>query len=250
MKATLDNPDTLKHIISVMKELVVDCVFTFDALGMHAQVMDSSHVSLCVLEWLANDFSTYECENTHTIGVHTLSLDQILKCCKSTDQVHLGIQEDVGNLSVSFINKNDQRKLHFELHLMDIDKETLEVPEAEYPCEIIMPSKYFEELCKTLSTMGDICNVSITHNNITYKVSGDVGNVEITLDNTESQDFQVLSSDSFDNMYSLKYLNLFAKANVLTKQVLLSMADNLPQKIKYTFASNSTLVFFLAPKID
>ena len=44
----------------------------------------------------------------------------------------------------------------FELKLMDIDSETLSIPETEYKGVVNMPASEFQRICRDLTTIGDV----------------------------------------------------------------------------------------------
>lgn len=48
----------------------------------------------------------------------------------------------------------------FEMKLMDIDSEHLEIPDAEYQSIVRMPSNEFSRICKDLSSIGDTGTLS------------------------------------------------------------------------------------------
>jgi proliferating cell nuclear antigen len=50
--------------------------------------------------------------------------------------------------------------------------------------------------------------------------------------------------------FSLKYLNYFTKASMLSQQVTLSMSADYPLLVEYKIEEIGYLRFFLAPKID
>jgi len=119
--------------------------------------MDSSHVSLCALTMRAEGFDHYRCDKPKSLGINTLNLSKILKCAANEDVITLKAEEGVDSLSLLFESQNQEKISEFDLKLMDIDAESLGIPETSYKCNVRLPSHEFQRIIRDLGVLGDTC---------------------------------------------------------------------------------------------
>ena len=63
---------------------------------------------------------------------------------------------------------------------MDIDSETLEVPDTDFSCAISMPSNEFQRICRDLGAIGDTVSMSASKDGLKFSVEGEIGKGSIT----------------------------------------------------------------------
>lgn len=69
----------------------------------------------------------------------------------------------------------------FELKLMDIDAETLGIPDTEYQAIVKMPGSEFQRICTNLTQWGDSVVVAANKEGVKFSVSGEIGNGNIAI---------------------------------------------------------------------
>merc|ERR1711898_59642 len=67
-----------------------------------------------------------------TLGINLPNFAKILKCSGNDDSVTLKAQDDGENLAIVFESEGQERVSEFELKLMDIDAESLGIPDQDY----------------------------------------------------------------------------------------------------------------------
>merc|ERR1712151_1119268 len=106
---------------------------------MGVQSMDSSHVALVSLLLRESAFSEFKCERPTSLGMNVESLSKILKMCSPSDT--LKIRWANGADTVSFqCEGGDDRIADFDLTLMQIESEHMEIPEQQYKVVAKLPS--------------------------------------------------------------------------------------------------------------
>ena len=154
----------------------------------------------------------------------------------------------------------------FGLKLLDIEQESLEIPEQEYGAVVTMKSEEFQRICKCMSVFGDTVQILVTKESTTFKTLGDIGNGEIICpvneDDVMQQDTKHSSSSVIIDLtkpvslsFALSYLIKFSKATSLCDTVRLSLSKELPMALEYRVGmgdenSPSFIKYFLAPKIE
>merc|ERR1712157_608251 len=150
----------------------------------------------------------------------------------------------------------DDRIADFDLKLMQIESEHMEIPEQQYKVDAKLPSAEFQKICRDLKEFGETMQVSASKEGIKFSVAGDVGsgNVMLKPRQAEKPEEQVSLTvhEPVTATFALRYLVNFAKAAPLCGMVELGLGADAPLLVKYELekADNGFLQFYLAPKID
>ena len=137
----------------------------------------------------------------------------------------------------------------FELKLMEIDVENLGIPDTKYSCKVTMPSAELQRIVRDLKILGDTCTISVFATCIRFTVKGDTGKGSVFLRNKDEVDIEIETPVSLT--FSLRYLNLFAKASSLSESMTLEMSDKLPIKCAYSMGEKiGSLHYYLAPQME
>lgn len=257
LNAIFKHTIAFKKLIVVLRELVVDCVIQCKPEGLFLQAMDASHVAMCTFQLDATGFEYYQCEEAFDVGVNLPSLECILKCAKKHDTLSLKAHADGIVLDIGFENTQSSKVSNYELKLMCIDNEQVNIGDIEYDTRIKMHSSSFSEVCKDMQMLGDTCLVSSSSNTLSFNVHGDIGNGHTILqhddaysDSESKKDTVFLDTKmSCELTFSLKYLTMFAKAVSLSSTVHISLQENSPLEVKYIMQDIGTVCFYVAPKI-
>ena len=246
----------LKNIVEVLKDVVADVNLNVDASGMSLQAMDNSHVCLVTLTLPSSGFQHYRCDAPTSLGLSLLTLSKMLKCCVNDDITT--VQYDPSNpdtLTLLFESQRGDRISDFTLKLMDIDCDTLTVPETEYPATLAMASVDFQKMTKDLKEIDDCLSVSVGKDGVKFAVNGAIGSGCTTLRGCQSDDasddrVEVAFTQPTCASYALRYVCMFAKAATLSSRVEMKIASDLPLCVTYKMDCVGQMTFYLAPKMD
>lgn len=239
MNCIFENGHLFCTIVNAVRELSGEANLDFTEKGIFMQAMDSAHVSLCSLTLPKELFKAYHCADNVSLGVNLKTLSMVLRGVKGElklsalgDKLHIEVQKMEGNAQ-------------YELTLMDIDSESLGLPDTEYPAVCVLPSSTFAKVVRDLSDFSDTCRLHIKQK-LTVSVSGDVGNV-----NWQSGEECTcsVSEDTPPLDFAMRYLCMFTKAAGVSPKVVLSMAPNLPICLLFLIEEQGHLKFYLAPKM-
>jgi len=254
-EAKLATSVVLKKVIDAVKDLLNDAQWECTESGMALQAMDSSHVALVSLKLRAEGFEEYRCDRSLNMGVNLANMSKILKCAANDDSVTFRAQEDGDTITFLFEAPNQERQSEFEIKLMDLDSEHLGIPDTDYSCVVTMPSSEFSRICRDLSQLGDSLCITCTKSGVNFSSKGDLGKGSINLANSanadkEEETVRVDLREPCVVTYAIKYLNTFAKAAPLSKQVNLSLSNDVPIVIEFKIEEMGYVRYYLAPKID
>merc|ERR1712137_503983 len=226
LEAHLQQAVLLKKVVDAMKDLCKDVNFDCSEKGLQVQSMDSSHVALVSLLLRECAFSDFKCDRPTSLGMNVDSLSKVFKICGPNDSLKLKWQNDADTVNFQCENNEDDRIADFDLKLMQIESEHMEIPEQQYK------------------------------EGIKFSVAGDVGSGNVMLKPREAEkpeDKVTLTvQEPVTATFALRYLVNFSKAAPLSGVVELGLGPDAPLLVRYDLekADNGFLQFYLAPKID
>ncbi|OJT14758.1 Proliferating cell nuclear antigen [Trametes pubescens] len=181
LEAKLNEAALLKRLLDAVKELVTDANFDCNEEGITLQAMDNSHVALVAVKLKADGFQKYRCDRPIPLGVNLGSLTKVLKCAKDDDICTLKAADDADILSLTYQAKNQDRIAEYEMKLMDIDADTLGIPDTEYDASVTMPSGEFARIVRDLSLLGESVRIEVSKEGIRFVSDGEAANGNILL---------------------------------------------------------------------
>nr|ABD75676.1 proliferating cell nuclear antigen [Pfiesteria piscicida]ABD75697.1 proliferating cell nuclear antigen [Pfiesteria piscicida]ABD75702.1 proliferating cell nuclear antigen [Pfiesteria piscicida] len=255
LEAHLQQAVLLKKVVDAIKDLCKDVNFDCSEKGLQVQSMDSSHVALVSLLLRESAFSEFKCERPTSLGMNVDSLSKILKMCSPSDT--LKIRWQGGADTVSFqCEGGEDRIADFDLKLMQIESEHMEIPEQHYKVVARLPSSEFQRICRDLREFGETMQVKASKEGITFSVQGDMGAGNVLLKPREADKLEDKVSltvhEPVTATFALRYLVNFSKAAPLCGSVELGLGPDAPLLVKYDLenSDNGHMQFYLAPKID
>merc|ERR1712050_128764 len=225
-------------------------------MGLQVQSMDSSHVALVSLLLRESAFAEFKCERPASLGMNVDSLAKILKMCSPNDSLKVRWQSGADNVNFQCEGGEDDRIADFDLKLMQIESEHMEIPEQHYKVVAKLPSGEFQKICRDLKEFGETMQVNASKDGIKFSVSGDVGAGSVVLKPRESdkpeEKVTLTVHEPVSATFALRYLVTFAKAAPLCGTVELGLGPDAPLLVKYNLETgdNGYMQFYLAPKID
>lgn len=181
IEAKMESPVVLKKILDAIKELVSDANFECNEDGLRLQAMDNSHVALVSIELNAESFIKYRCDRPMTLGANLASLTKVIKCAKDDDTVTLRAMDEPDTLHLTYEAKNTDRIAEYEMKLMDIDTDTLGIPETDYDATVKLSSSEFQRIVRDLSGLGESVRIEVTKEGVRFISEGESANGSILL---------------------------------------------------------------------
>merc|ERR1712176_1726682 len=196
------------------------------------------------------------CDRPTSLGMNVDSLAKILKMCGPSDSLKLRWRSDADTVSFQCESGDDDRIADFDLKLMQIESEHMEIPEQHYKVSARLPSAEFQKICRDLKEFGETMQIKASKDGIAFSVQGDLGagNVMLKPRESDKQEDQVTLSvfEPVTATFALRYLVNFAKAAPLCGTVELGLGPDAPLLVKFNLeaADNGYMQFYLAPRID
>jgi proliferating cell nuclear antigen PCNA len=250
MRLVYKNPVELGKIFSAISVIISEVNLDFNEEGLSIFGLDNGHVSMIFMKLSQSDCIEYECEEPIRLGINLKTLTSILNTGKDSDNV---ILENVEKDALNIIIKNENRKIEYEIKLMEIMMENLDIPYIEYSFKLVTTAGYFYSLLESIAVvLGDEVKVKIEGSKMVISGSGQLGNSKIELElNVNKKEYELIGNgEELEQAYALILMMKSKKLGEVSKRIEVNLAQDIPIEIKYKIGENSEIRFMLAPKID
>ena len=246
MKLVSIQASAFKAVFEVLKDVLNDVNIYFKKTGMRIITLDTARTALVDMFLSSDNFEEYTCDDDIIAGVNISNTFKLLKTITNNDIITMSIT------SKEFIDieiQNDAKKSNtkFNLKLLDINEDQIELPEIEMNVVTTMQSIDFQRICRDMNNIASDIAVRRCNNVFTLKCSGDFANQQTSIECCDT------TGEGFDlsGVYSLKYMNIFTKATGMCSTVqILQEEENRFLVLKYNVANLGELKFYLATKVD
>jgi len=238
----------VRSVFEVLKDILNDVNIYFDESGMRILTLDTARVALVDVHLLADNFEEYTCASPITAGINVTNIHKLLKIINTSDIMMVEVKStDYMDILIESSQKNT--KTSFQLKLLDIDDNQIEVPDIDMSVITTLPSVDFQRICRDMGNISTELTIARTQMNLTVSCAGDFANQETTIKCTGDE--KVCVDYEIRGVYSLKYLNLFTKATSMCSilQIMQERANRF-LVLKYNVANLGELKFYLATKIE
>jgi proliferating cell nuclear antigen len=256
-EARLTQSSTLKKIVEAIRDLLPQANFDCSADGISLQGMDESHVTLVTMSLRSQAFEMFRCDRSLSLGIHLGNFCKVLKCAGNDDSVKITADDDGPDCAeFMFENASGDRVAHFQLKLMDIDSEHMNVPDDDYDTTIQMPSSEYRRIFSDLSVIGDTVTIEASKQTACFSVDGDIGLGALNIHQSDSADdtkdrILIDVKEPIKATYPGRYLLMYTKACPIATTVSLFLKEDSPLAVEFVLPEEHGYVrFFLAPKIE
>lgn len=237
-------------IFNLLKNSSIDINATFDVDNLHIQGMDKSHICLFDLNLKKNWFESYEVTSKELFCFNANNFYSIINT--KSDEQTLVIKKEIDDfLSIELINliKNSDYNKYFSMPLLEYEYDEMNIPLPDYDAEFSLPSKKVTDMLSQLSNFGDDINIKCSDDCVDFKTNGTSGEMRVNIPVDDMLSYAVVEGGDVDVTYSLLYINKMCITNKLTSDIEFSISKDCPMKINYDLGDDSSLVFYIAPKL-
>ena len=244
----------------------------FEKTRLYIQSMDKSHVCLSSITISSQWFSSYQIEDATNISLDSTNFAIMMSYALKHNKMEINF-EDESDPDKLFINlssnpesslvepttkskgkkvKEVQNKFDhfFELGLIDVEQDTLGIPEVEYDVDFTMKSENFVELIGELMVFGSNLNIICSEELLEFNASGDTGKLKVNIPIDDLNEYAIAEGETLDISYSLNHIGKMCLSTKLGQNVSLSISSEYPMAIKYDLGDDSSVAFYIAPKIS
>ena len=176
-------------------------------------------------------------EETHLNGINRLS------------KLLFAIAPAVPNiLNISKSKKSDFNKF-FKLPLVDYEYEEVNVPTTDYDAEFSLSAKKVTDMLSQLHNFGDDLNILCSSDYVDFKTSGNSVEMRVNIPVDDMTSYAIVENEEINLNYSLIYISKMCITNKLSSDIDFCLGNECPMKINYDLGNDSSLIFYIAPKL-
>ena len=228
--------------------------------GIYIQCMDDSHVCLFESGLKAGWFATYEFDaatDQSCIGINIGILNKVLNTWIESQTLTIELDGKGDKLAINFEKKNESN-IHFdkffELSLVNIESELMNVQNFDTLVDLKVESKVFCALIHNLMLFNDMLTLTFNEENVECTSSGADGSMKALISVDDVEEYAIPESTTLVQNYSLRYVHLMCQFNKLATQMVMGFGESMPMRMKYNLdcandGEESFVCIHLAPKI-
>ena len=237
----------LKTTTSIIK-------INFNSDHIYIQGMDKSHICLFDIKFFSSWFTTYEIEENDekTICICTQFFYNIISMTQEKHKLNIHYEGNPDAIFIDLLCQEDagDYNKNFRLPLTELEMEVLNIPEVDYDAEFSMNAKKICELCSQLQIFGDIINIKCNEERIDLISTGSGGEMSVNIPIDDLTEFSICEDENIDLSYSLNYITKMCLTSKLSSDIVFSISKDYPLRIKYDLGLESSIMFYMAPRID
>ena len=229
---------------------------TFTAEQIDIQCIDPGHVAILEVHIGSDWFDKYELSDnieSLVIGANANLMGKILGTRDKIQDITIECSDDPDTLSMKFVSedKNVYDKM-FEMPLIDLYVDVMEIPDMEYEAEFSLPSHIYASLMSQLKLFGETMDIDCSEDKIMLHSSSiDAGKMSTEISIDDLNEFSIDEGGELNISYSLLYMCNVANFHKLSNEIELKFKQDYPVQLKYNLgAPNANVVFYIAPKIN
>lgn len=272
MELAITNPVKLDQFVQIFQHLKifaesinVQCLE--DRLFL--QGLDAAHVCMFSLSIPGKWFEIYQVQRGLSLGMNTQILSKILGARDKNQTLHWKCElgdESQDKLYISFkvvvaaggggeedmaVVPNSQFDRHFEMPLMEVETETLEIPDVDFAAEFSLLSAKLAAVVQQLKLFGDTMDIACNEKRIQLIAdSPGSGRMCVDIKIEEVSSYSIVDGGELCLSYSLNYMSHFCLFQKAAREVSVSISEEYPLQLTYDIGEGATLMFYLAPKMN
>lgn len=228
----------------------------FETEQLYIQTMDKSHICLSNItikdKWFTSYLINPSKETNISIDSNNFAIMMIYALKHNKMEIKIEDEVDPDKLFINLSNNKDTKDKFdhfFELNLLDIEAETLGIPDVEYDVDFTIDAKKFNELITELMVFGSNLNIICSENVLEFNASGDAGKLKVNVPIDDLNEYAISEGEILDISYSLSHVGKMCLSTKLGTNISLSISSEFPMAIKYDLGDDSSVAFYIAPKI-
>lgn len=259
MNVVLNNGKTFKKLIDALTSLIdATITFYYDEKEINIFEMDASHTTIAEIVLGQSMFERFDVEKTGQFSVNAQTFKLLLKRVNEQSKIKLKIKGDEDDkIFVTIYGKNGIKN-KYDVKLMNVDSDRLEIPEVDYLGVATFDAAGFYRVLSNLHDInGDVTEILVGKKEIKFIVSNDNMKLKII---PESELCKIclnrFEHDEVSFNFATKYL-IYAQnfLEITEGRSKISFMNDFPLAIDMKIktgkdANDSKIYLHIAPRID
>jgi len=264
MHIVINNKEKAKAFSSMFQNMKLFCEhinLMFEPTRLYAQGMDSSQISVFEIYIPATWFDEYKQESSCVIGVNTQLFFRILNTREEGQQINIKYDEATTSdkLFLHFASEKTFDK-HFELPLVELESEMMEIPATDYQAEFSLASNNFSNIVGQLKQFGADLHIRCNEDELRLTAkSSESGNMSVAIPIDDLSLFAINEGETINMSFSLTHLHNICAFHKVCDAINIKISENYPLKSTYLLKPvdndedeclKARIVVYLAPRVS
>jgi proliferating cell nuclear antigen PCNA len=249
MMITPNDSVLFRAAVEALKEFLPEAQLVIKPTGISICGMDRAHVGFVDYFLAKSDCKILQVSGSQTVGINMVNLYKVLANVGASDTICMSLNKTHDRFVVNYTNEKIGKKAVFELPLMTITEDAIELPDLAYAAKVTAKTCDIVGVMKEVGAFGDSMMLTLNSDGFHISASGDIGSAKQTLENTEDRDME-LTEDSVVASFATKYVNGIMKGGApLSPNTVIEFDESSPLRISFHYGNESHFIAYLAPKI-
>lgn len=237
--------------IDALKEFLPTAQLRCSAEGVRINGMDGGHIGFVDYFLAAGDMAICKIPRPLSIGVSLAVLARVLANVGSGDKLTLSVDaKKVDRLQVSYTNENISKRGFYEIALMNIQEDAMEIPEMEYAADVQAKTADVLTAFREVSAFGEFLELTLDDEGFHIAANGDMGSAKQTLENIEGREMALENGEPVHAKFSAKFLlSILKGGGSLSSVARIEFDEGKPLRGSFHYGSGSHFVGYLAPRV-
>lgn len=257
MKVTISNKNKKDLFVALFQILkgctsIVRVIFQEDK--MYIQGMDKSHICLFEVNIQKKWFDEYILDESSVMSFDTNIFHLIISTKQESHNIIIhSTGSDSDNINIDLVSQEHTKgefDKHFKIPLADYEYDEMNIPVVDYDAEFSISSKKICEITSQMLSFGTDLNIKCSEERIDLITDGIVGEMLVNIPIDDLNEYSIVKDEVIDLKYNLNYIAKMCLTNKLSSEVVFCISANYPMKINYDLGDDSSILFYIAPKIS
>ena len=233
--------DTFVSIFQHLKQFTEHINIRFSEEEMFIQSMDAGRVLIFEIQLPAEWFNAYELgTGSTTIGIHTSLLYKILNVKEKNQEIVLSTKDNE-YLSIQLLNSPIKEIFdkQFEIPLLDLNYELMEIPEFDHQAEVSLASTTFATLINQLRIFGESVTIQCSEETIQLTADSIEGKMTTNIPIDDLDEFAIEENKHLQLTFALKHIHDICLYHKIAKHIYIGISENYPMNLKYNISSEN-----------
>ena len=236
--------------VDALKEFLPEAQIRVRSADVTISGMDRSHVGFVHYTLSKADCKRLKAPAPQTIGMNMINLSRVLSYVGAGDAIKLTLNKAGDRLVLHTTNDRVGKKATYELPLMEIIEDAVELPDLTYAAKVVAKTVDIVGVIKEVGAFGDSIKMTLNPDGFHLTATGDMGSANQTLENTDDRDME-LTEDTVSATFATKYLSGIMKgcAPLASTTTLEFDGAGQPLRASFHYGADSHFLAYQAPKI-
>ena len=252
--AKFEKVKDLKSVIEATRDLIDVANFKLNKNGLSFQAIDTTRTVLVDFQISEKGFLNLKSSEEVTLGIKFQNLYKVFKCIFGDYSLQIRNADVDKFVHMHFENPTETKIARFNLSLMNKVEDDLEIPNSSYDSRVTINSEEFARIIRDLNQIDDDVQIHITKKFFSLSVKSEFIEGSMVYKNTtlakDEKLVKINVTSEHSGVYSLKFLNEFCRAAILSDVVVLYFSESTPLVVEFELEGKTgSLRYFLASKL-